>query len=71
MISYNFPGASLRNYLFNRNRIWGMYIYIYIWLFCNLMKFDYVKVVIGEKEKELKFILTMVDFSIEFSAIEN
>lgn len=35
------------------------------------MKFDYVKVVIGEKEKELKFILTMVDFSIEFSAIEN
>lgn len=34
------------------------------------MKFDYVKV-IGEKEKGLKFILTMVDFSIEFSAIEN
>lgn len=48
-----------------------VYIYIYIWLFCNLMKFDYVKVVIGEKEKGLKFILTMVDFSIEFSAIEN
>lgn len=40
----------MRNYLFNRNRIWDMYI----WLFCNLMKFDcviyYAKGVFGEKE---------------------
>lgn len=57
--------------MFNRNRIWDMYI----WLFCNLMKFDYViyyaKGVFGEKENGVEIHINDVDFSIEFSPIEN